>query len=53
MPETARCNWCHRKSILVDRRSGWLMNHFKRSGRKGGHCPGSNRHLDSRPEVAA
>lgn len=51
--ETCHCPFCDRKKIVVDRRTGWRANHFRRSGRKGGRCPGSNRHIDTRPEARA
>lgn len=53
MTEHAHCNHCRRRSIVVDSKTGWLMPHFRRSGRKGGYCPGSNRHRDSQPQAAA
>lgn len=41
MHETARCPDCRRRSIVIDSTTGLLMPHFRKSGRKGGHCQGS------------
>ncbi len=51
--ETVTCTFCHRRNIVVDRTTGRRAPHFRKSGRKGGRCAGSERHIDTRPEAHA
>ena len=50
--ETCKCNFCGRRAIVVDQRTGNRVPHRVRAGRKGPQCAGSNRHRDSVPEQA-
>ncbi len=51
--QTTFCPFCHRRRIVVDTTNGTRMDHTRRSGRKGGRCAGSERHIDTRPEAHA
>lgn len=49
--QTCFCPFCHRRRITVDLTNGRRMDHFRRSGRKGGRCRGSGLDTNTRPET--
>lgn len=51
--ETCTCTFCHRRNIDVNKQTRVRESHFRKQGRKGGRCAGSDRHIDTRPEVTA